>query len=361
MTLSSYLCRLILTRCLLVVLGLMVMFISVDLLKNSDNVLRRSDGVIEPLLVYVSLRLPIIVSQILPLSSLLASVLVFGSLIYRRELIMVWGAGTSFMGLARALLPACLILCLVQFAIDDWAVPPAQSELDDWGLGDEETMTTGDEHGFLWLVADQDILRVDREAALAGTLKRVTIFRRDDAGRIMEILQSDDPAQGIDRRTLIDDAGFSDKTNESSVTVLPSMSLATDLLPDLTKAVRSPASVKLADLVRLASVKGLGTRPQSLYQSWIHHRLSNVVTPWLMVLLAVTLAHFSLSRLSGAFLFVSAVVLGFAFFILQQIVLALGEAGLAPPVFAAWLPQLLVLIFILDGLIRSRHLAGSRQ
>ena len=132
--------------------------------------------------------------------------------------------------------------------------------------------------------------------------------------------------------------------------------MAGESLFDLTKATRDPRTVRFKSLIRIASNRGLGTKPPNLYLTWIHYRLSNALSPWILVLLALTLAHFSRARRSNAFLFFAAVALGFVYFIVQQTALALGEAGLAPPFMAAWLPQSLILIFLVDGSVRTRHL-----
>jgi lipopolysaccharide export LptBFGC system permease protein LptF len=348
-TISVYINRMLLGRVIVVLIGLMVVVISIDLLKNSDNVLRRSESVIEPLALYIYLRLPIIASQLISISSLVGSILVFDSLISHKELIMVWNAGSSYLRIARTVFPACLLLAFAQFVIDDRAVPPAQLFLDDWGLGAEDASNVGDENGFLWLVSNQDILRINKEAALSGTLKQITLFRRNQAGRITEILQADDPARGLTRRTIFAENRIVEAQESQSALVPLAERLTRDVLLNLANSLKNPKTVRFEDLVNLTSSEWISPGSRSFYQTWMYYRISNALSPFLLILLVLTLAHYSRARSTKYFLYWTSIALGFIYFIMQQICLALGEMGILPSLLAAGLPQILVLFFVLNA------------
>src|SRR3954452_3026660 len=80
-----------------------------DLLENGDSVVRGSAGYRWPLATYALLRLPIILSEMMPLSALVAAILAVGDLLRHRELVIMWNGGVSPFGLIVRLLPVGLM------------------------------------------------------------------------------------------------------------------------------------------------------------------------------------------------------------------------------------------------------------
>jgi lipopolysaccharide export system permease protein len=105
-----------------------------------------------------------------------------------------------------------------------------------------------------------------------------------------------------------------------------------------------------ADILRL---QGEG---QDVTRHWVefYQKLAYPVTLWIMALLGFALsANHSRRGLAVESLSLS-VLLGILFWILNQIFLALGSAGLVIPVLAAWASNLLFLLLGLGLLVRYR-------
>ena len=118
---------------------------------------------------------------------------------------------------------------------------------------------------------------------------------------------------------------------------------------NLANSLKNPKTVRFGDLVNLTSSEWISPGSRSFYQTWMYYRISNALSPFLLILLVLTLAHYSRARSTKYFLYWTSIALGFIYFIMQQICLALGEMGILPSLLAAGLPQILVLFFVLNG------------
>ena len=140
--------------------------------------------------------------------------------------------------------------------------------------------------------------------------------------------------------------------------MLPALHIAEGVRPDqFTLASVDADGLSFAGLrAAIADLKASGseTETKSLEGS-LWHKLSEPLSAVLMPLLGAV-AAFGIAR-SGK-LFVRAVigmVLGFAYFIADQLALALGNLGAYPPVLAAWAPFLLFLLIGETVLIRTEE------
>ena len=134
--LALYLNRMFLVRFLVVLFGIIGFATVIDLIDVGPELVRAPEGAFAAGVRYFGLRLPIMLSELMPLAALLAGLLAVADLLRHRELIVVWSIGVRPLSILRMLLPAGLALVAVKFAVDDFALPQATSELRLWGIGD---------------------------------------------------------------------------------------------------------------------------------------------------------------------------------------------------------------------------------
>ncbi len=156
--LSRYIARRLLARVGFLLLGLAALMIILDFLANGDQVIARGESVVWPILRYTVLRLPEILALLLPITAMLATLLTFAELTRHSELTAMAAAGVSKARLAAAVLPVALLIAVVQFLIEDQAVPLAVARLRAWGIGDYAP--PADAQAGVWLRHGDDILRV---------------------------------------------------------------------------------------------------------------------------------------------------------------------------------------------------------
>lgn len=333
-TVSRYLSRLYLIRFAFLLLGLAILVVFLDFLADGDEVLEAGGGAVTPILRYTMLRLPEIVAELIPITAMLAGFVTFAGLARFRELTALLGVGISKFTLAAAIAPAAILVAALQLAIEDQALPLAVGELRAWGVAD---YAASDEDKATWIRQGTDIVRIGHFDRAGDRLESVSIFRRDDAGNLLERIEAeiavyregDWALQGVRRST----PGEPTEYETQPLGWPQGMSL--DLL---LSAATHPKETSLSNLLRVSDRSDLGTQPSYRYKLWLHERLAGPVTTVVLIVLTVALAQPFESRTGRGMLLAAWLAAGFAAWTFDGLVLTFGEIGLLPPTLAAWTP-----------------------
>jgi lipopolysaccharide export system permease protein len=329
--LSRYIARRLLARAALLLCGLAALMMILDFLANGDQVIAGSDRVLLPVLRYTVLRLPEIVAQLLPITAMLAGLLTFAELARHSELTAMAAAGVSKARLAAAVLPVALLIAVVQFLIEDQAVPVAVGRLRAWGIGDYAPA------GDAWLRHGDDILRLRTLDPAAGRIDGVTVFQRDPEGNLVARLTAPSATYEDGGWTLHDVTRS--LVGPGTVEHQDRLRWSDDLDPKLLASVLAdPRETPLSQLLRAIRAPGLGTRPRYRYKLWLQERLAAPATTIAMILIIVALARPLSGRAAQGWLIALGVAVGFVCWTFQGLVLTFGDLGLLPPVLAAWTP-----------------------
>jgi lipopolysaccharide export system permease protein len=319
--------------------ALTALALTLDLMEEADRVLETPRGGILGLLWYSALRLPDIFGQMLPIATLLGIVIMLGRLLRHNELVTIWGGGVSPLQIMAQLLPAALLLGLLGYLNADYAVPKSRESLRTWGVGEaRKTGILADDGKLAWMRSGTDIVRTPKQASPTGELRDITVFRRDVQGRLLDRI---DAARAVPENggwQLFDvrrvDIGAAATSQVPELFWDGRIDVAA--LPLIVSDMRDLRSGQLLSLIRN---EGYGQRPAYRFSTWLQSRVAGTLTPALMVFLAVALAQ--RFRRTGVFatLLLAGIGIGFAFFALDGVAFAMGEAGLLPPWFAAWGPK----------------------
>ena len=333
--------RMILIRFIFVLFGISIFVITLDVVTYAKEILALDNGSPAIVFSYFLMRAPGTLSTFLPISVLLALLLVLMELSYRNEMPAIWSAGISPFRLVLMLLPFALMAGGLNFLLNDRAVPGAAPILREWGIGDygEKKLKVGGERDPIWMRAGRDILRAGSANAQATELEDVIIFRRDEAGLLREQIMA--------KRAVLNQ----DRWHLSNVLVYYRDNLPPNRLDQMiysgsfrpaAAGARSgdPEEMSMSDLGYFIENSGFGIRPTWVYQTWWHKRLTLFVTALAMVALCIPLAvRFRRGGGIGV-MFAVGIGLGFLFFIVDGISLTMGELGFVTPWFAAWAPVL---------------------
>jgi lipopolysaccharide export system permease protein len=334
-TVSRYLSRLFLMRFGFLMLGLALLVVFLDFLADGDEILEEGGGAVTPILRYTVLRLPEIVSELIPITAMLAGFLTFAGLARFRELTALLGVGLSKFTLAAAIAPAAVLIGVMQFVIEDQALPVAVRELRAWGVAD---------YGLLdgkatWIRQGTDIVRIGRFDRAADRLEGVTIFRRDGAGNLLERIQAEE-AVYRDGNWVLQGVRRSTPGQPAAIEATP-LGWPQGMSPDLLlSAATHPKETSLAGLINISERSDLGTQPGYRYKLWLHERLAGPVTTMILIMLTVALAQPFESRTGRGILLAIWLAAGFVAWTFGGLVLTFGEIGLLPPMLAAWTPPL---------------------
>lgn len=340
-TLHRYLFRLMLSRFLLLFVALTAGALMLDLLAFADEIVEEGGNSSEALLRYSLLRVPMVANKLVPFTALIAALVVLTRLVRNSELTAIRAAGVSQLQLMMALLPAAFLIAVPQFALDGWLAPEAAKALRAWGVGDYDE-AVGDTGGITWLRDGDDMVRIRYVDEDAGLLRDVTILRRGEDGGFERRIKAA-RAQHEGDSWLLYDVTITDP-RQADPERLDTMAWESSIDPEIFAAfAEHPSEMSFRKLARFFENPAYGNRPEYLYETWFHKRLAVPLTTVLIILLCVPLVQRFERTARAATMILGGIGLGFVYLAFDGVILSIGEAGLLPPVLAAWVPTLILM------------------
>jgi lipopolysaccharide export system permease protein len=353
--LALYMIRLFVTRSLAVLIALVLILMTLDLLGESGKILAVPGNSDADLWRYVGLRLPILFSRFLPFSVLLGTLIAFVGLNQNSEVVAMKAAGLSAHQILAPLVVASIGIAGALFAFNELVVVNSAREVTAWSDNDYKPVPPSSGMvSNVWVMNGDDLVHAGIAGGRPFTMQRVELF--DRAGGVLqrEIRAARAvPLPGGD--WLLQDVKIYD-ANMNVVRQLPQMAALPGLTPNqLTLAKVDPTALPYWTLKKRIAELDAGGRPDDEARAGLAHKISGPLSTLLMPLLAA-IAAFGLAR-SGQVLLraVIGMALGFAYFVVDNFSLAMGNAGTYPPMIAAWAPFLLFLLIGETVLIRTEE------
>lgn len=356
-TLNFYLSRMFITRILAVLVMLVLVLMMLDLLGESGKILEFKGNGEAELLRYVSLRVPQLVARFLPTSVLLATILTLVTLNQNSEVIAMKAAGLSAHQVLAPMVLSALAVAVVSFTFNERVVTRATATLSAWQAVDYAPIPKDSGMRSNVYISDgSDILQA---ATLSGhgqsvVMAQVSYFRRDAGGMVVEQIRSPRATFANPGWKLETPVRF--ETASTKTTTLPSIVVAKGIAPSQIEISKVDADAQ--DIITLSrsisALRAAGRRTEELDAAW-WHKISGPLSSVLMPLLGAV-AAFGLAR-SGQVLVRSVIgmALGFAYFVVDNAALAMGNFGGYPPIVAAWAPFALFALVGETVLIRTEE------
>jgi lipopolysaccharide export system permease protein len=337
--LGRYITRIFLGHLVLVLISAVALLQLFDVMSEADGLLADLGGGVSVILHYSLLRLPILVTFLLPFSTLIAALLTFGRLHRYSELVAVQALDMPFWRILALLLPSMLTVAFLHFLISDQLTPPAVRTLAAWEEASEPRQPNDIA---LWLHDGKDLVSISRISEEGRSLAGVVIFRRDQGGNLV--------SQASAGRAIFEDGGWwLHRVDELAVRpaarhrpeFIEREAWTTNLRPGLVADLATPPdALSVKAIWRLLSLPDITSRPIHVYRTWLHKRFAVPLASLFMVALATASVR-GLQRQGGGAL---NALIGFGgaflYFIVDGVLTALGEAGSIGPALAAWLPLL---------------------
>lgn len=356
-TLTLYLSRLFITRILGVLVMLVLVLQVLDLLSESGNILAYPGNGQAQIWHYVTLRGPQLVARFLPYSVLLATLFTFFPLNQNSEVIAMRAAGLSAHQILAPMLATALVVSGVSFVFNETVVTRATADLKAWhNVQFGEIPNEPAERTNIYLADGHNILGADmmNGSGKAIRLRGVTWYERDAQNQITRRVVAPlatyaGPGWRLDKPESFDVAS-------ATLSRPGPMVVGQGITPaqiDITQA--DADRMNLVQLYRtIQSLRAGGRRTSELESKW-WHKMSGPLAALLMPLLG-SVAAFGLAR-SGQ-LFIRAIIgmaLGFTYFVVDNLSLAVGNFGGYPPLVAAWAPFVLFLLVGETVLVRTEE------
>jgi len=356
-TLTLYLARLFVTRIVAVLFMLVLVLQLLDLLGASGDILGYPGNGEAELLKYVSLRIPQLIARFLPYSVLLATIITLATLNQNSEVISMKAAGLSAHQVLAPLILTAMVVSVFSLLFNERIVTRATATLDAWSAVEYGPIPENSGVRSNVYLRDGDNILLATTVAGNGkamTMQGVTWYRRDHSGMIVEQYRSPratftDAGWRLESPVRFDVKGATSRRLESVV-------VAPQLGPREVEISKVDADTQnIVELSRsISALKAAGRRTSELEGAW-WHKLSGPLSAVLMPLLGAV-AAFGLAR-SGALLIRSVIgmALGFAYFVVDNAALAMGNFGGYPPLVAAWAPFLLFALIGEAVLVRTEE------
>ncbi len=333
-------------------LGLLFFFVlllqMLDLLNRSSDILAPDGAGMESVMRYISLRAPQIASQFTPFAALLGIVFTLAGLSHTSEITVMRAAGLS---VHRVLFPlgfSCFLIACAHFVFHEVVTVKTSEALDYWEVNDyavdlppEDSDTRTD----IRINYDGEIIAAASAARIGGVvlLTGVTISSLDNTGLITNVIEAraaryeDGGWRLFNARRFgalslaVDDNADVIWTN----TLDPELLFAMTLEPDQTSLGELTAQINQLNQDR-ADTRGSMTSLLS--------RFSKPMATLVMPLLGA-IAGFGVHR-QGVLLAraVTGAALGFAYFVAENLALALGALGVVPAIIGAFFPLALFMV-----------------
>ncbi len=356
-TLTFYLARLFITRILAVLLMLVLVLQMLDLLSESGKIMGYPGNGEAQLWEYVSMRTPQLIARFLPYSVLLATIITLATLNQNSEVIAMKAAGLSAHQVLAPLLLAALLVSGISFVFNERVVTRATATLKAWTA--VEYAPIPKQSGIRYNVYLRDGTNILAAGSLTGTgaairMENVTWYRRDAGGMVTEQIRSPRATYASPGWRLDAPRRFEVETTMQQV--LGPIVVAKSVTPAQVALSSVDADAQgLFELSRtISAMKAAGRRTSELEGKW-WHKISGPLAALLMPLLGAV-AAFGLAR-SGQLL-IRAIIgmsLGFAYFVIDNAALAMGNFGGYPPMVAAWAPFLLFAMVGETVLVRTEE------
>jgi lipopolysaccharide export system permease protein len=356
-TLTLYLAKMFIVRILAVLVMLVLVLLMLDLLTATGKILAVPGNGQSEILTYAGLRFPQLIARFLPYSVLLATIITLVGLNQNSEVIAMKAAGLSAHQVLAPLLLTAFVVGLGSFAFNERVVTRATATLKAWDANEFKAIPQDSGvRANVYIAEGSDILSA---ASVTGTgaateLTGVTWYRRAPSGAIADQLRSP-RATWTDAGWQLEDAVRFEISGARSSdagdlvigrAITPEQVALGSVDPDATSFWQLRRSID--------EYAEAGRRTAELETKW-WHKLVSPMSSVLMPLLGA-IAAFGLAR-SGQ-LFVRAVIgmaLGFAYFVVDNAALAMGNFGGYPPLLAAWAPFLLFALVGETVLIRTEE------
>ncbi len=357
-TMMLYIGKMFAVRIVAVLLMLVLILQTLDLLSESGRILGAQGNGQAQLMTYIGLRVPQLVSRFLPYSVLLATIITLMTLNQNSEVIAMKAAGLSAHQVLAPLFLVAAVASAFTFAFNERVVTRSSATLKAWQAVEYGAVPVdSDVKANVWLQDGPNILFAKSIAGRGAAMKMTDVswYRRDPTGMVTEIVRT--PSATFARPGWLFQSPVSfDAQSARRTAATEARVYAQAVEPAQIIIRRADADAEsLATLsTSITAIRDAGYRTSELDGKW-WHKISGPLSALLMPLLGAV-AAFGLAR--SGHLFVRAVIgmgLGFAYFVVDNAALAMGNFGGYSPMLAAWAPFFLFLLIGETVLIRTEE------
>ncbi|MCB8882457.1 LptF/LptG family permease [Acidisoma cellulosilytica] len=337
----AYLTRLFLGRMLAALIGLSAMLQILNLLENAGTIF--AHGGFRDILHFIALQLPAIVSEMLPLSVLIGALMAFRRLAADLEVTTLRGAGMSLWQMVGALMPVCLVLCVLQFALQNEVAPKADRAFANWWAATIPPAADSPPPR-IWLRAGSDVAAVDSVSTDGRTLRGVMVLERDGQGEIS--LRLDAPIAHFGPAGWVLQQVRVTRPEAARVQDVATMPWPQGPEPANMQALAWPTdSITLGRILAVLHGHWAGSQGLGYYRTELQAAFAALLSPMIMLLLAAPVLLAPPRSTGNTRATATGLALGLGFAASAGLLNAFGQSGALPPWLAGWMAALFFFAF----------------
>lgn len=337
--LSRYIASIYLKILTLTVSSFTAIYLIIDFLEKLRR-FSRAQGEPHYIVLYFLYKVPAIVNQIMPLAVLMSTLLTLGILSRSSEIIAMQSCGISLKRIAKPLLVIAFVLSLFTFFSNEAIIPTTSQELKyiDEVLIQGKNPSTFFRLNNIWFRDKNYILQARLFVPTTWTLKGITLWQTTEGMQPIKRLEAEEGVWNGKSWTLqnVVEKSFSSGkvTDTRKMSLLPvPLQLKVNDLKVWDKNADDMGFFKLKRYTEKLRKAGYDA---TRYQAQMHSKVS---MPFACLIMAFVGIPFSLrsGRSSGVALGIGlSIGIGFAYFVINAILISLGGTGILPPLVAAW-------------------------
>ena len=346
-TLNLYLLRQFFSILILATTTLACLFLVFDLLAQSDKILAGGVPAWRAIPLYSLLRLPQIISLVLPIGAMLAAIGAYLKLHNHHEATAITSAGIRLVRVVWVFFSGALLLAGAHFLFINSVATQTSVQLRLWqesNFSPEPPLLSTEAYP-TWFDAGTHIAYAESATNNGHILYNVRLIKRNALGVMETYITSPEMVYKNGTTWHLKTPEIRNKKSEISHKEALLIKLA--VTPDtLTTSNKKIEEMGLHEMWALRQADQLTNKGDFYYETWFWRRFSQPFSTLIMVLVATPLLFVKPRQENKASLVFSLLLIGFLFFIGERITLAIGEAGDTHPLIAIWgLPILFLLIF----------------
>ncbi len=353
-TLHKYILRQLLRNLFLTLSIFTLLFIVLDFFERIDNIMAEGAS-LWLALQYFAFKIPLTISLMLPVAMLITTVLTFGLLARNSELIAMRSSGLKLIWIARPALLVGVGLSLVNLLLSETLVPYTQRrahEIYNIDIRKKDKKGGYSQEDFWWREKER-FYSIDTFDSRTNKIYNMSMFeispdfkvaRRTEAGTAQFL----DPLLGWSMANVKQYDFGATAPDSLQDTQLKIKSFAALPLPirqqpeDFYDTKTDTQTMNYRQLRRFIREQGKNGIKVSGYFSDLYSKFSFPFSSFIVVLAALPFSLKSARSGSLAVGFIASLAIGFSYYAVHSLSLALGRAELWPPILAAWMANILI-------------------
>jgi lipopolysaccharide export system permease protein len=330
------------------------LYVVIDLLSNLDEVLKHQ-ATLALLARYYFTYLPIMFVQVSPFACLLSTVYTFGKLNHNNEIIAMRSSGLSIFAIARNSLIFGLLISLAVFWVNDRFVPGSLSENQKIKIQIEEGTQKAKQKKSETIInltlygLHNRLFFINRFSPSTKTMEGITILEQDEKQNLTKKIiatrgvyqdglwkfyqsityRFDENGQVIDEPSYL----------EEEIMSIPE---TPETLSSLRQKPEQMSIRQMEDYIWVLSKSG-ATSVIRNFKVDLYQRFVSPFTSIIIILLGIPFSLLMRKRATGMASIGVSIIVGFLYYVLDAICLAIGKSGLIIPPLAASLSHIIML------------------